>query len=290
MASLTLRTLTRPGDHTKNAPLTNAEVDTNFINLDADLELRAPIDSPEFTGVPTAPTAPLGTNTTQLATTEFVARALEPANSGVDSRAPIDSPALTGMPTAPTALPGTNTTQIATTEFVTTGLDLKAPIESPALTGVPTAPTATAGDSSTKLATTEFVANAMGDFVGVTVDTITLKRKGAVEIPSGTEAERPAIPEGGALRYNSTDNTFEGFSNGAWSPLGGEAAEINQIQIGRSNNPDNNFVLAVPDIPDGTMKISRGNMGATTQDVLTVKTDGTIAQKTTAAQFFFTSF
>lgn len=28
--------------------------------------------SPEFTGTPTAPTAPTGTNTTQIATTEFV--------------------------------------------------------------------------------------------------------------------------------------------------------------------------------------------------------------------------
>lgn len=37
MATLTLRSLTRPGDTTKNAPLTNAEVDTNFINLDEDI-------------------------------------------------------------------------------------------------------------------------------------------------------------------------------------------------------------------------------------------------------------
>ena len=37
MANLTLRTLTRAGDITKNAPLTNTEVDTNFINLDEDI-------------------------------------------------------------------------------------------------------------------------------------------------------------------------------------------------------------------------------------------------------------
>jgi hypothetical protein len=30
------------------------------------------LDSPAFTGIPTAPTAAVGTNTTQLATTEFV--------------------------------------------------------------------------------------------------------------------------------------------------------------------------------------------------------------------------
>lgn len=33
---------------------------------------RAPLDSPDFTGTPTAPTASPGTNNTQLATTEFV--------------------------------------------------------------------------------------------------------------------------------------------------------------------------------------------------------------------------
>jgi hypothetical protein len=40
MADLTLRTLTRAGDTTKNAPLTNAEVDTNFINLDQDISTK----------------------------------------------------------------------------------------------------------------------------------------------------------------------------------------------------------------------------------------------------------
>jgi hypothetical protein len=40
-------------------------------NLTSDLALKAPIASPTFTGVPLAPTAGVGTNTTQLATTAF---------------------------------------------------------------------------------------------------------------------------------------------------------------------------------------------------------------------------
>jgi hypothetical protein len=36
-------------------------------------------DSPNFTGTPTAPTAPPGTNTTQIATTEFVTAAIAAA-------------------------------------------------------------------------------------------------------------------------------------------------------------------------------------------------------------------
>lgn len=55
MAALTLRVLTRAGDTTKGAPLTNSEIDQNFINIDADLDLKAPIASPTFTGSVTIP-------------------------------------------------------------------------------------------------------------------------------------------------------------------------------------------------------------------------------------------
>lgn len=41
-------------------------------NLTTDLAAKAPIASPSFTGTPTAPTATVGTNTTQIATTAFV--------------------------------------------------------------------------------------------------------------------------------------------------------------------------------------------------------------------------
>ena len=53
----------------KNSPLIATEVDANFNNLNTD---KAEINSPTFTGIPLAPTAPTGTNTTQLATTAFV--------------------------------------------------------------------------------------------------------------------------------------------------------------------------------------------------------------------------
>ncbi len=47
--------------------------------LDGNIALRAPIASPNFTGVPVAPTAIAGTNTTQLATTAFVNNAVATA-------------------------------------------------------------------------------------------------------------------------------------------------------------------------------------------------------------------
>lgn len=76
---------------------------------------RAPIQSPEFTGIPKAPTAADGTSTTQLATTAFVKAAID---NVIGSKANLASPTFTGAPKAPTADVGTNTTQIATTAFV----------------------------------------------------------------------------------------------------------------------------------------------------------------------------
>ena len=43
------------------------------------LALKAPLASPALTGAPTAPTATVGTNTTQVATTAFVQAASGPA-------------------------------------------------------------------------------------------------------------------------------------------------------------------------------------------------------------------
>ena len=73
----------------------------------------APIDSPNFTGTPTAPTATAGDNSTNIATTGFVAT----------SYAPLVSPAFTGTPTAPTPATGDNSTKIATTAFVNNLID-----------------------------------------------------------------------------------------------------------------------------------------------------------------------
>ena len=50
-----------------------------------DLALKAPLASPELTGTPKAPTASSGTNTTQIATTEFVNTAVSNATPGVDN-------------------------------------------------------------------------------------------------------------------------------------------------------------------------------------------------------------
>lgn len=66
-----------------NASHTHAQVD--IVNLTTDLAAKAPVVSPAFSGVPTAPTAATGTNTTQIATTAFVLSSVAAISTGVTS-------------------------------------------------------------------------------------------------------------------------------------------------------------------------------------------------------------
>ena len=60
-----------PGGPSNN-PIIQLRLDSGTIAYVGDLAIYAPLASPALTGVPIAPTAALGTNTTQLATTAFV--------------------------------------------------------------------------------------------------------------------------------------------------------------------------------------------------------------------------
>jgi hypothetical protein len=86
--------------------------DPNFATTMAtNLASKAPLSNPSFTGTPTAPTAPLSTNTTAIATTAFVQasavasrkliKLLDAVNSSKIAN-PYDLPELGGVTTAPT--------------------------------------------------------------------------------------------------------------------------------------------------------------------------------------------
>ena len=53
--------------------------------------------------------------------------------------------------------------------------------------------------------------------------------------------------------------------------------KANAVQIGQSGIATDNFTLAVPSSPDGTIKLARGNSGATTQDVMNVSNVGVVS-------------
>ena len=50
--------------------------------------------------------------------------------------------------------------------------------------------------------------------------------------------------------------------------------KANSVQIGQSATATQNFTLSVPSSPDGTIKLARGNSGATTADILSVASNG----------------
>jgi hypothetical protein len=102
------------------------------------LALKAPLANPALTGIPTAPTAVSTTNTTQIATTEFVKTAI--ANV---------------IDLAPGALDTLNELAAAINDdasyasTVTTALGLKAPLDSPTFSGTVSLPATTSiGDVS----------------------------------------------------------------------------------------------------------------------------------------------
>ena len=90
--------------------------------IQTQIDLKAPLASPTFTGTPTLPTGTIATtqtaadSTTAVATTAFVTTAN-------NLKADLASPTFTGTPAAPTATAGTSTTQVATTAFVFSSVD-----------------------------------------------------------------------------------------------------------------------------------------------------------------------
>jgi hypothetical protein len=146
---------------------------------------------PTFTGVPAAPTATSGTNTTQIATTAFVTTA-------VSTKANLASPTFTGTVTIPAgaSISGYLTTATAASTYapissptftgtvtIPAGASISgfALLASPTFTGVPAAPTATSGTNTTQLATTAFVTTAISTKANLASPTFT----GTVTIPSG---------------------------------------------------------------------------------------------------------
>ena len=136
--------------------------------LEAALNGKAAVASPEFTGTPTVPTAAAGNRSQQVANTEYVRNALDElvgASPGTLDTLQEIADALGDDPnfaaTITQQLAGKSdighTHVAADITDLQALLDAKASLASPAFTGAPTAPTLPANDNTTGLATTEHV-------------------------------------------------------------------------------------------------------------------------------------
>jgi len=201
MASIT----TRAG---KGSPLTNAELDANFNNINAQLS----------TAVITGGTIDGATIGATTATTGKFSQ-LDVDNLRLDANTIISTDTNGNITLTPNG-----TGEVTISKLNVTGV---ATLAAGAILGTPASGTVTnlTGTASINIngtvgATTPAVA---------TVTTLTATANsaftstGAVTVSKGTTAERPGTPVAGMFRFNTTTSEFEGYNGTAFASVGGAA-------------------------------------------------------------------
>lgn len=192
---------------------TGGSVDDNVVVFDGTTGFRvkdsgvgiddlAPLDSPAFTGTPTAPTATPGTSTTQLATTAFVAGEIDDT---------VDGPA-TATDSAIVLFDGTSGRLIKDSAVLLTSL---APLASPAFTGNPTAPNQSLGDSDTSIANTAFVQAAIANLTST-----------AASFSAHNNGVGQSMPDATFTKLTFSTEEFDvgsKFASSTWTPPSGRA-------------------------------------------------------------------
>lgn len=67
---------------------------------------------------------------------------------------------------------------------------------------------------------------------------------GSLTMPNGTTAQRPGSPAEGMIRYNTTEDEFEGYADGAWGSIGGGASAGGAIYENVDNISENYTITA----------------------------------------------
>ena len=208
--------------------VTTSATELNYVDgvtsaIQTQLDTKAPLASPTFTGTPTIPTGTIattqapGNDTTAVATTAFVTDAVASgvASATVDNLDDISdvtitsaatgdllkwdgtawvnaagyallaSPALTGTPTAPTAAAAIDTTQVATTAFVRA--------EVAALVGSAGATLDTLGELATALGNDANLSTTLTDSIALKAPLASPTFTGTVTIPTGGVITSPDL-------------------------------------------------------------------------------------------------
>jgi hypothetical protein len=182
-----------------------------------------------LTGIPSAPTAAAGTDTTQIATTQYV-------RSEIASKAPINNPTFTGTVGGITKttvglglVDNTSDASKPVSTLQQTALNLKANLASPTFTGTPSAPTAAGGGTgSTQIATTEYVRGEISALVGGAGTALDTLNELATAL--GTDAAfSTTVTTAIGLRANIANPTFTGIVSTPALSVTGTTASTSSI-------------------------------------------------------------
>ena len=70
---------------------------------------------------------------------------------------------------------------------------------------------------------------------------------GAIDVASGTNAQRPSSPSAGMFRFNSTSSEFEGYDGSDWGEIGGGGV----ILIDGGNFDNGSSTVSTANVFDG---------------------------------------
>ena len=88
---------------------------------------------------------------------------------------------------------------------------------------------------------------------GTVTGDITMSGTGQLKLPAGTTGQRTGTPVAGMIRFNSTNNQFEGYNGTAWSTVGGGA---NVLQSGTAQNTTSGTTITFTGIPSTAKRIT----------------------------------
>jgi hypothetical protein len=201
MAAIT----TRAG---KGSPLTNAELDANFTNINDGITTAAAITGGTINGTTIGATVP----------TTGVFSEIDVDNLELNGNAIISTDTNGNIDLTPNGTGAVNITKLNVTGIAT--------LATGAVLGIPASGTVTnlTGTASININGTVGATTATtGAFTTLTASAdSSFTSTGALSISKGTTGQRPT-PASGMLRFNTTTVEFEGYNGSAWASVGGAA-------------------------------------------------------------------